>query len=58
MKRMLAVPVAVLLFFCLTFAVFAEGNGNIDGSGGGDFGQGSAGNYWSGGYEGLSLIHI
>lgn len=53
MKRMLAVPVAVLLFFCLTFAVFAEGNGNIDGSGGGDFGQGSAGNYWSGGYEGI-----
>lgn len=53
MKRMLAAPFTVLLFFCLTFAVLAEGSGNIDGGGDGDFGQGSAGNYWSGGYEGI-----
>ena len=58
MHRIFAGLLSVLLFFCLILPVRAEGDGNMDGNGGGDFGQGSATDYWSSGYEGVRVTIV
>lgn len=58
MKKLLAMFFCVLLIICmLPTAVFAVGDGNIDGGGGG-MGQGSAGNKWSPGNDGVRITIV
>ena len=59
MKRFLAALCCILLLFTiLPTAVFAEGDGNMDGGGDGGWGSGTSSSYWSPGYDGVRVTVV
>ncbi|MDO4563695.1 MAG: hypothetical protein Q4C12_07660, partial [Clostridia bacterium] len=57
MKRLIALALTAIMLFCMTADVFAVGDGNIDGGGGG-MGSGTSENKWIPGEEGVRVTVI
>ena len=60
MKRIIPFMLCIVLLFCflpMTALADTGGSGNIDGGGGG-LGQGSDGNYWNSGNDGVRVTVV
>lgn len=58
MKKLLSALLCLAMLFSFSASVFADGNPNIDGGGGGDMGQGSSQNSWTPGRDGVRVTII
>lgn len=59
MRRILSALCCLVLLFCLfPTAVYAEGDGNMDGGGDGGWGTGTSSSYWSPGSDGVRVTVV